>query len=201
MFIKVFVYDKNMTPDIWITLAGIVISGLISFFIASSKIGEYKNKVNTVCTEISELKREVKELTTKLVECSVKIEERTRSYASTLTKSESPLSLTPQGQILLSQSGSDKFVLDNQADLIKKIEEKNPHSAYDIQVYAKQVIEETQNEVGFKPLKDFAFNKGIDLEPIILVMSIFLRDIALPSLGHKKEDVDKTAPQTATVSL
>jgi len=190
-----------MTPDIWITLGGVAISALIAFIVSSMKIGEYKTKVDTACTDIAKLEQQARELSTELTKCSTKIDERTRSYASTLTKVESPVSLSNMGKDLVSRSGADKFVLDNQTDLIDKIRTKTPHSAYDVQTFAREVVEEIQNESRFKPLKDFAFKEGLDLDPIFIVMGIYLRDIALPILGYRLEEVDHSDPSKNTTKV
>lgn len=184
-----------MDTSIIISICGVLVSALVAFITSNIRIGEYKNKVDTLCNDIIDLKKESRENSGKLVECSTKIDERTRSYASTLTKRESPVSLTPVGKDLLSQSGSDKFVLDNQSDLVEKIKAKSPKSAFDVQVFSRQVVEEIQNEERFKPLKDFAYNEGYDLEPIFIVMGLYLRDIALPLLNYKLEEVDKYDPE------
>src|SRR3989344_6840743 len=187
-----------METSVYISFAGVLISGLVAFITASIRIGIYKNKVDTLVSEVSDLKREVKDLSAELIKCSTKIDERTRSYSSTLTKRESPISLSENGKTLLSKSGADRFVLENQEDLVNKIREKNPHSAYDVQSYARAVVEEIQNEPRFKPFKDFAFKEGVNLEPIFIVMSLFLRDIALPLLGYKLEEVDHGDPTLKT---
>jgi hypothetical protein len=41
-----------MTPDIWISLAGVIVSTVIAFAISWLRIGEYKNKVDNLETTI-----------------------------------------------------------------------------------------------------------------------------------------------------
>lgn len=175
-------------------IASVLSGGAVSFIVATLRIGEYKNKVDTLIRDVSDLEQQARNLSTELTKCSTKLDERTRSYSSTLTKVESPVSLSQAGQALLSRSGADKFVLENKDDLVNKIHDKNPRSAYDVQKFAREVIEEIQDEGRFKQFKDFVYKEGTDLEPIFIVMSIYLRDIALPLLGYRLEEVDHTDP-------
>jgi hypothetical protein len=179
-----------MDATIAITAAGVIVNALMAFLIASSRIGEYKNKVDTLRRETDTLKNKLDELSTELTRCSTKIDERTRSYASTLTETKSPISLSEAGKTLLRDSKADKFIEQYRADLIEKIQQKNPKSAYDVQTYARDAIESMQNEDNFKSLKDFAFQQGIDLEPLFIVMGIHLRDIALPIFHYNAEELE-----------
>ncbi len=172
----------------------VIIATISALVVAFLWIGQYKHKVDTLEKEIETLKKEYKEMSTQLTECSTKLDERTQNLATSLTKRKSPLSLNEKGEDILSRSGSNKFVLENQEELVKKIKDKNPKSAYDVQVYAREVVESLQNEDRFTPFKDFAYKEGFDIEFIFIVMSIYLRDIALPLLGYTKEEVDKTDP-------
>ena len=102
----------------------------------------------------------MRDVSTELTKCSTKIDERTQSYASTLTKRESPVTLSQHGKSLLSRSGSDKFVLDNQVELVEGIKTKEPHSAYDVQVFSRQVVEEMQMNPNSRPLKILLLTKA-----------------------------------------
>ena len=176
-------------------IISVVASAAVGFFAAAHKLGKYEEKVNTLETKVTTLESEVKELNKKLVECSTKVDERTQSYAASLTKRKSPVSLTDRGESLLKRSEADKFVLENQGELVEKIKERHPKSAYDVQIYAKEVVESLQNEDRFTKFKDFAFKEGIELDAIFIVMSIFLRDIAFPLLGYTPQQLDEHDPE------
>lgn len=184
-----------------ISVVGVVLSAVVGFIAAANKLGKYEEKVNGLEKKVGELEAETKSISMKLTECSTKLDERTQSYASTLTKRKSPVSLTDKGEYLLKRSESDVFVLENQKELVEKIKDKNPKSAYDVQILAKEVIESLQNEDRFTKFKDFAFKEGIELDAIFIVMSLYLRDIAIPLLGFKIEEIDKTDPKNETEQL
>ncbi len=111
-------------------------------------------------------------------------------YAS----ASSPIKLTEKGQILLKESEADAFVVQHKAELIGKIREKNPKTAYDVQILARDVVESLQETDRFARFKDFVYQKGMPLEPIFIVMGILLRDLALKELNFKVEDIDQHDP-------
>ncbi|OGH93225.1 MAG: hypothetical protein A2563_01300 [Candidatus Magasanikbacteria bacterium RIFOXYD1_FULL_40_23] len=179
-----------------IILISTALGGFAGWGAAAHKLGRYAQIADDLKAKVGEIEKEIKLLTTNITQCSTKIDERTLSAATALTKRKSPISLTDFGDALLKKSGSDKFVLENQSELVEKIKVTNPKSAYDVQEASKKVIKDMVDEDKFISLKDYAFKEGIELENIILVMSIFLRDVALPLLGYKPEDIDKDDPGT-----
>jgi len=119
-----------------------------------------------------------------------------------LTKSKSPISLTERGYDLLQKSGGQAWISQYRDELIKAIQQKNPLSAYDVQEYAKEVLKSlvTMSDPRLKPLKDYAYAQGIELDDIITVMGIHLRDEAMPLFPtYKVADIpDGSSPSPAT---
>jgi hypothetical protein len=173
--------------NVFIPLVVSIITAVVAFII-------YREKVNRLEEDMKELKQDMKSMNNDLIECKTKIEERTKSSPAVYAKSESPISLTDKGEDILKRSGADAFVLQNQQEFVDKVKKKNPQTAYDVQACAKEVIQLIVDEKRFNKFKDFVFKEGIDLDPIFLVMGIYLRDIALPLLGFKPEDIDKNDP-------
>lgn len=108
--------------------------------------------------------------------------------------SSSPIRLTSKGEELLSLCGAKEIVdkEENKKRIIDKIlADPKPTNAYDAQEKVKQIIKEMANDPIFVPLKNYAFQKGIDLDVILNIISIYFRDFALEKLGFKTEDLDK----------
>lgn len=158
-------------------------------------LGVYKHKIDNLEKTVDSLEKEVKQTSHDLTEVSTKLDERTISYSSRLTKRKSPISLSDIGEELLKKSHADQFILEYKDELVQKIREMNPKTAYDVQVDAKKVVESLQNDEQIIPFKDFAFKEGIDLGDVFIVMGIELRDVALPLLGFKVDDIDKHDPE------
>ena len=171
-----------------------LLGGLGGFFAAIFRIGRYTKTVDTLEKNVERVEGEIKAMSTKITQCETKIDERTQWLSSKLTRTKSPISLSEFGEGLLKRSGSDAFVLMNQEELVQQIRDRNPKSAYDIQEFSKTVVKSLADEERFIPFKDFAFKEGVDLDAIFIVMSLYLRDIALPLLDYKPEDVDQSTP-------
>lgn len=186
--------DQSVVRQIITIVISIVLSAAAGFFSAVYKSGKYIQIIEDLKERVDKIEEEMKNQNKLLIECSVKIEERTNSASSTYTKRKSPVSLNDKGEELLKKSGADKFVLQNKQELIQKIKEQNPKTAFDVQEISKKVVESLANDERFNTFKDFVYKEGINLEPIFTVMSIYLRDIALPSLGFDYTQIDKTDP-------
>ena len=98
-----------------------------------------------------------------------------------VTMSRSPLTLTPAGENLIRESEFDKFLNQNKADLIKRIEEKNPKTKYDVQSVAVVVLYDLSSGdyEPFKPLKKYCYDNGKDQGELLSAGSILLRDMYL----------------------
>jgi hypothetical protein len=178
--------------------ASVIVPSAIALVIALlgvwAGLARYQQKVDDAKADIKKLQDDVHKMQMKLTEVSTKLEERTSSSESRVLKRKSPLSLNDYGEKILKASGGDAFVINHLDDLVEKIKKKAPKSAYDVQTYARDVIREVSNEERFVPIKDYAFKEGLDIDLFILVMGVFLRDLALPKLGCKPEDIDASDP-------
>ncbi len=176
------------------TVAAAAIGALAGFFGASIRVGQYIQKVDDLKDRMDKAEVNINDNKCKTIEVATKLEERTGWSPAALTRRKSPLSLSEKGEELLQKSGADKFVSDHTKELVDAIKSKNPKTAYDVQTISKEVVEKLKDREDFIPFKNFAFREGLELEPIFIVMSIFLRDVALPFLNFKYDGLDKTDP-------
>lgn len=95
----------------------------------------------------------------------------------------SPISLTEKGKLVLFESKGHDFVEKNKKALLDEIKSKKPKTAYDVQTYSEEVINEQIDLEDFNPIKNYAFKEGIELGIIIKIMGIYLRDFALSDNG------------------
>lgn len=174
-----------MNFQLIIDIGGIVISALISFLVASSKIGEYKNKVNTCVTDISDLQKEIKEIRDKVISCE------TTLFKEPLLTRKSPVNLSERGEKVLIDSKGKYFVDNNYSELKKSVEERTPQTSYDIQEVSRTVIEGLRNDPRINDIKDYLFKEGMRLEEIIDVLGIYLRNKILKEKGISIDDIDK----------
>jgi len=182
-----------------------IVSGVIGLLagVAGSAIwlARYAQKIDHLIERVKDLEKDNREHSIKITQCETRIEERTSGPNAGLFKRKSPISLTAKGEDVLKKSGADKFVIENLNELIQKIKEKNPMTAYDVQEYSYHVIQSLTNDWRINHLKDFAFKEGMDLEAIFRVTALFLRDRALPILNFAYEQIDETDPSIKTKNI
>lgn len=191
-----------MQVDIANMIISVIIGGFAGLVSASFQFGRHKEKVDTLKSsaektesDLKAIKDEIKDLIKQAISIEVKLEERTYRGSERLLKRKSPVSLNESGEKLLHSSGGDEFVIKNLDELIKLIEAKNPQSAYDIQEYSKTALKSLSSDARIIPLKDYAFKEGIELDDIITVMGVYLRDKALKRLGYTLQQIDESEPK------
>lgn len=183
----------NNTIGIWQIIVPTALSVLLGLGSAWAVLSKYQQKVDGLIkdsdrheTKIDDLKDRVSKLEGGL--------DRDRAHGSPYTQAQSPVSLTDRGKALLLDSGGNKYLEDNSDALIGEIKAQKPKTAYDVQETAKKVIATHSNDDSFIPLKNYLFKEGINLEDLISVVGIALRDMALPVLGFKPEQIDESDP-------
>lgn len=182
-----------MDTSIIVSIAGVLVSALISFIVANIRIGEYKNKVDTHASDIRDLKDEHKEVRDKVIACETSLKER-----EPLGRRKSPVALTDRGNKVLLESGGKDFIDESFAELNGMVDAMNPRTSYDVQEDSKKVIEALTSDVRINPLKEYLFKEGMELEDIVFVLGIYLRDKILESKKWNMDDIDIHDPKRKT---
>ncbi len=175
--------------NIILSIASIIVSALVSFIVASVRMGVYKNKVDTNCSDISDIKRESKEVRDKVIACETSLKER-----EPLTRRKSPVSLTDRGTKVLNESAGAKFIDSIYEELKRKVEEKNPKTSYDVQEISKKIISSLGNDERLNPMKEYLFKEGLALPDLFEVLGIYLRDKILKEKNWNADDIDRFDP-------
>ncbi len=142
----------------------------ITLVIHSNKFDSINNRFDTISSKLEEI-------TNRLCKLEVGIE-RDRYYNELIVK-ESPFRITEKGYNALKESGAQKFIDNNRSILIEKVENMNPKSSYDVQEYSKLVISQYTDSDDFIEIKEYIYEKGFDLESMVMTMMVYLRDIIL----------------------
>lgn len=179
----------DTTMALIVSAAGVAISALISFLIASVRIGEYKGKVDRSCTDISEIKAEQKEVRDKVIACETLVAER-----GPVTKRKSPVVLTERGNKVLADSKGNEFVDALYTELKAAVDATSPQTSYDIQESSKRVIAGLKDDPRINPIKEYLFKEGMELDEMFEVLGTYLRDKILKEKGINAEDIDKYDP-------
>ncbi len=110
-----------------------------------------------------------------------------------IAPAHSPRQLNPRGEDILAKSGIKKVIEEKKEALLDLIKQKNPTNPYD----AEEVIENITLQLPglfpetVEPLKKGAFQTGTDINTVLFVGSIYLRNIIFSDLGFSVNDLDK----------
>ncbi len=111
-------------------------------------------------------------------------------------ESRSPLALNEEGLAILDKSGIKKLV-DTRADqLIAALWTRKPENAYQLQEAAQAVLAELKSDATvLTELERGAFETGVDVDSVLWVGALYLRDLALP---HFPPQPESGQPQVET---
>ena len=187
-------YNKNiMIPEhIQITigtlqgilaLAGIVLGIGITF-------GILKNSVDTIVKKIDNLiEPDLRDMRERFGGIESKVD---TLWKDRYAPASSPRQLNEQGQEILQKSGIKEMIDGKKEELTNLVKQKNPQNAYD----AEKAILATMQEFSehypalIDQLKNGAFQAGADIDGVLFVGGIYLRELIFPVLGFSPGDID-----------
>lgn len=148
-------------------------------------ITSYFHKIKTLSGEVVQIKSINTDISKSIqdIDKRVSILEKTTVNKEEYFKKMSPISLTEKGKLVLFESKGHDYIEKNKQALLKEIKSKNPKTAYDVQTYSEEVIKTKSNLEAFNQIKNYAFIEGIELDIVIKIMGIHLRDFALSDNG------------------
>jgi hypothetical protein len=158
----------------------VALSGLVSWF--------GKKTLDRIEKKISSVESDLKPITPAIVEIQGKFKDAGHTLLFPLTVTPgSPLKLTEYGEKLMKESGFCEVLKKNRKELVDGVKVKSPKTNYDIQQFSKQLIHElfeNDNEM-FRPLKDYAFNNGMNVKILVPPAGLLLRDEVMKELKFK----------------
>ena len=174
-------YLLNAAPEIALAL----IIGFIAWKV-SKRLAKTDSHFTKIDDAISDLQKDVTAIKNDLSDVQLFITSKYPSALGTFVTKNSPLTLNEFGKKLYEECGGKSFLEANQVLLLKKIEEKYPKTALDVETYAKEVLFSlTQNDI-FNTIKVWVYNSPawkigdkdytITLSDVCFVLSIPLRD-------------------------
>ena len=171
-----FLTDIGFTKESTVPL---LVLGLVAYIFFTRKLRECLTPIKFAIVEIQGIFREY----------GHKIQ-----YSLTET-SASPLRPTDFGMTLAKESGLYKLIQEKKEEFLKeldaRVKEYKAFSAYDAQEDAIGIMRQKQDSPLMQPVKDYAFKNGVELEPILRVGGLLLRDEYLkqhPELSPKDKD-------------
>lgn len=168
----------------------IALLSVMVYFI--KKIFDKTEKIETIESALKEIKTKFGILWEKslTIEKDVKTHDRDivflkgKSYAT----SNSPLELNEDGERVLKESKINAIIDDRGDELVEKIKQTNPETLYDAQITAQNILEAIMKESHniLLAVKNGAYNSGVDIDIVVFVGSLYLRDKYIAKYPNNK---------------
>lgn len=134
--------------------------------------------------DMDEIKPKVNEMYPKVLEMFPKFMEMYPKvnvlWSQATSQHRSPLQPNEQGRYIMTKSRVNDLIDDRAKDLLKAIEDIKPTTAYDAQEAAKKVANTLKADPALvRTLKDAAYQAGTDIDSMLFVGSLHLRDLYL----------------------
>jgi len=121
------------------------------------------------------------------------VEERVKTlWKDEVAPAHSPRRLNPRGTNILNGSGVKDIIDEKKNGLLTVLKEKNLKNPYDAEQCILQVVSDFKqdNDVVDK-LKTGAFSVGADIDTVLLVGGLYLRDLIFTDLGFSIDQIDQ----------
>ncbi len=168
------------------------IISMLSVFVV---IGIAWGTLKTLVKEIKEtLNNEIKPDLKEVRERFIIVEERVDTiWKDRLAPARSPRQLNDMGQNILTGSGIKEIVDTRKEQLLELVKAKNITNAYDAEEAVLSVVIELPERYPdmMEKLKTGAFRVGADVDAVLFVGGIYLRNEIFSKLGFSLEDLDK----------
>lgn len=137
------------------------------------KVDELEDKFSVVGSRVGRIESAVTEIQSVLKHNGFQI------HQPGLLSPGSPLKLTEIGESLAKRFDGYNFIETNKEFFLALLEQTNPATGYDVQEMAKKVLEESVSHPIFNPIKKIVYEEGSNIEPVLSVLGIILRDLYL----------------------
>lgn len=178
------------TLGIIFSIVGGILGGLtvLGGFLIS--IGKKYQLLDTLNSSLKDISTDVKDVRERFGGIEEKVDVL---WKDRFAPANSPRQLNNRGEKILKDSGIKEIVENKKDELLNKIKEISPKTPYD----AELVINSVMMDLGkhypniVDELKNGAFKTGSDVNAILFVGSIYLRNLIFKDLGFDLEDLDK----------
>ena len=127
------------------------------------------------------------------------VEERVKTlWKDEVAPAGSPRQLNGRGNNILNGSGIKEIIEARKEDFVAKLKAKELNNPYDAEQSTLQIVNELKNDADVvEKLKNGAFFVGADIDTVLLVGGLHLRDLIFSELGFDLGDLDKPKPKAA----
>ena len=167
-------------------------------FLGVYQIGKWGQKFKDHGEKIDEARKDSE----RLIRLESKVEliyMNTAPAPNPMVRAHSPISLTEVGKKVAISIEAENTLEKYYEKLKVQLEKSKPKTAYDIQEaalrMARESIESYLNEDELNTIKDEAFNRGVPVEDVLVILGVLLRNHYLKEKGIPISEIDRTENQ------
>ncbi len=143
--------------------------------------GTLKTAVSHIAKALEEIKPDIKDLREKMAVL----------WQDKLAPAHSPRQLNELGTKILEQSGIKTIVENKKEELLARVRSENAQNPYDAEIAIQKIMLDlpNRNPELVDQLKNGAFGAGVDVNTVLFVGSIYLRNLIFIDLGFSLDDL------------
>ncbi|MEX1014805.1 MAG: hypothetical protein WDZ80_06625 [Candidatus Paceibacterota bacterium] len=165
--------------------------GIIVVLVAIGKgWGKFEEKVESIGESIKKIKPDLEEVRERFSIVESRVSDL---WADRVAPANSPRELNDRGNDILNKSGMLDIINKKKDILLQEVKKRDFDNAYDAERIIMSVVLEMDNHCPevVADLKEGAYRVGTDVDTLLYVGGIHLRNLIFTELNLKKEDIDK----------
>ncbi len=182
-----------MQPGDWIAIIAIASTLLIGIVASTWILGVKIGGINSTLESFKPAIGDVTRIKVSFGQMNVKVEELWRER---LSKSKSPIVLNETGRKVLETSKIGDSIMKYYQDILARVKAQSPENPFQAQESLIKIVASYKEIEECKPmLETAAFNSGFDVNSVLYVAALAIRDKIIEDLGFKRDDIDKHDPK------
>ena len=187
----------ELQPSEWIAIWGIAGTIFVSIISSAAFLIFRTGTIVKSIDHMQDTLKDVPKIKYSFAQMTVKVDTLWRNH---LSKSNSPIVLNEVGIKVLETSKISDFTTRYYPEILEKVKSKNPVNPYQAQETLISVISEYQFIESCKlMLQEAAFNSGYDINSVLYVGALNIRDQIITDLGFDRDDIDKHDPKNTDI--
>lgn len=181
--------SSKLNTGEWIAILSFVLTVIVALGALIIVVIKFSYKAGGIMAAIDKM--------VPLVDKIAVIEDRVISmWERKVTVSNSPMKLNEVGSKIFEDSGIFLFLEKHKEEIIKKVRLMNPSNAYQAQEVIITVLKTYKmNPSCIEQLEKGAFDSGSDVDTVLFVAAIAVRDEILTEMGFENSDIDNHDPK------
>jgi len=183
----------QLSTSDWVTIWGIVAALFVSILGSAAFLIFRTGRIVQSIDSMEETLKDVPKIKYSFGQMTVKVDTLWRNH---LSKSNSPLILNEAGLRVFETSKISDFTSKYYKDILERVKASGPENPYQAQESLISIVSDYQNLEECKlMLEQAAFNSGYDVNSVLYVGAISIRDKVIRDLGFSVHDIDLHDPK------